>query len=78
MSFSKRQKKRKREADEVDLEILRHLKSEQDEANLYVLSVAERLRKLSPEQLSLARLKIEQVLYEVQYPPLSSYNYAMQ
>ena len=57
------------------MEILRHLKSEQDEASLYALSVAERLRKLSPDQVSLARLKIEQVLYEIQYPPLSSYNY---
>ena len=71
-------KKRKCEADEVDLEILRHLKSEQDEASLYGLSVAERLRKFSPDQVSLARLKIEQVLYEIQYPPLSSYNYDMQ
>ena len=71
-------KKRKCEADEVDLEILRHLKSKQDQASLYALSVAKRLQKLSPDQVSLARLKIKQVLYGIQYPPLSSYNYDMQ
>lgn len=41
--------------------------SSQVNASIYALSVAKRLRKLSPDQVSLARLKIEQVLYEIQY-----------
>lgn len=61
-------------ADEVDLEILRQLKDlekkepeEPDEEDMYAKSVAATLKKMSPEQRAMAKLKIQQVLYEVQY-----------
>ena len=61
-------------ADEVDLEILRQLKDldkkepeQPDEEDLYAKSVAGTLKKMTPEQRAMAKLKIQQVLYEVQY-----------
>ena len=69
--YSKPGKKRKSEApaDEVDTEILRQLKQGQelDEEDHYRQSVAGTLRKMSPEQRALAKIRIQQILYEIQY-----------
>lgn len=56
-------------ADEVDMEIIRQLKQGQelDEEDHYGQSVAGTLRKMSPEQRALAKIRIQQILYEIQY-----------
>ena len=60
-------------ADEVDMEIIRQLKGlekqgqELDEEDHYGQSVAGTLRKMSPEQRALAKMRIQQILYEIQY-----------
>jgi hypothetical protein len=63
---------RKRSPDPVDKELLEILKqsrssTDQDEHHHYGLSVGSQLRKLAPAKAAIARLKIERVLYEVQY-----------
>ena len=70
-------KKRKAhtESDKVDLEILRQLRDldrkdpelEPDKEDLYARSMAGSLRKMTPEQRALAKMKIQQILYETQY-----------
>ena len=72
-------------ADEVDVEILKQLKAMDskkepdrellDEEGVYAQSVAATLRKMTPEQRGMAKIKIQQILYEIQYcmPPQSSY-----
>ena len=59
-------------SDELDLEILKQLKSmdkeqNQEEEELYARSVAMTLQLMNPEQKALAKMKIQQVLYETQY-----------
>lgn len=66
-------------ADEIELEILHQLKGleksekEIDEEDQYSRSVVATLRNMSSEQRALAKIKIQQVLYEIQYcmPPAS-------
>ena len=59
--------------DEVDLETLRQLKGldkpqkEVDEEDLYSQSVAATLRNMTSEQRAMAKIKIQQILYEIQY-----------
>ena len=71
-------------ADEVDVEILKQLKAmdnkkepdhELDEESVYAQSVAVTLRKMTPEQRGMAKIKIQQILYDIQYcmPPQSFY-----
>lgn len=67
-------------ADEVDLEIIRQLKGmekqgqELDEEDHYGQSVAGTLRKMSPEQRALAKMRIQQILYEIQYSMPGNYH----
>lgn len=73
-------------ADDVDVEILKQLKAmdsnskkepdhELDEESVYAQSVAATLRNMTPEQREMAKIKIQQILYEIQYcmPPQSAY-----
>lgn len=66
----------------MDVEILRQLKamdSKKDQDleldGVYAQSVAATLRKMAPEQRAMAKIKIQQILYEIQYcmPPQNSY-----
>ena len=62
-------------ADDIDVEILRQLKAldkkeaehDLDEEGLYAQSIAGTLRKMTPEQRAMAKMKIQQILYEIQY-----------
>ena len=64
--------KRRTACNDVDIEILRQLKEtreEDDEDHLFGLSIAATLKKLEPQKKSLAKLRLQQVLYEVEYLP---------
>lgn len=70
----KYKKKRKRSAiDEVDEEILRQLgnmkDSDADQDSLFAQSIAASLRQMDPQKKSLAKIKIHQALYEVDFSP---------
>ena len=69
-------KKRKRSlttVDELELEILRELKQSKsetasaDEDDLFGQSIAATLKKLPPQQKALAKVKMQNLLYEVQF-----------
>ena len=72
--------KRKRAAmDEVDAEILRQLgtmkEPEADEDSLFAQSIAASLKRMGPQKKSLAKIKIQQALFEVEFarcPAVSS------
>ena len=59
--------------DEVDAEILRQLGSmkepEADEDSLFAQSVAASLKRMGPQKKSLAKIKIQQALFEVEFAP---------
>lgn len=68
---------------DIDVEILKELRREQtstnppDEDELFGQSVGATLKTMAPQQKSLAKLRIQQVMYEIQYcnaqPSPSSY-----
>jgi hypothetical protein len=71
--------KKAQEPDYIDLAMLDSLKeiqanivskatSEQDPDMSFCVDVASRLRKLSPPQNALAKLRIQEVLYQIEYP----------
>ena len=74
------------DADVFELEILRQLKEtapsttsteieNTDEDFAFGKTIALTLKRLQPQQKSLAKMKIQQLLYEIEFhPPLSSYH----
>ena len=76
-------------ADAIDIEILRQLKevttqpstgvstkNDTDEDFAYGRSIALSLKKLQPQQKSMAKLKIQQVLHDIEFlPPLPPLSY---
>jgi hypothetical protein len=76
-------KRRTVTTEDVDAEILRQLTDKnEDEDSLFGQSVAASLRKLDPQKKSLAKIRIQQTLYEIEFtmpvpvpqlpPPVSS------
>lgn len=59
--------------DEVDAEILRQLgnmkESEADQDSLFAQSIAAALKQMDPQKKSLAKIKIQQSLFEVEFGP---------
>ena len=57
--------------DEVDAEILRQLgtmkEPEADEDSLFAQSIAASLKQMDPQKKSLAKIKIQQALFEVEF-----------
>ena len=69
-----KQCKRKHAAmDEVDAEILHQLGSmkgpEADKDSLFAQSIAASLKRMDPQKKSLAKIKIQQALFEVEFAP---------
>ena len=67
-------------ADEVDLQILQNLKEMQqnvsEEEELFGKSVAASIRNMPPEQRAMAKIRIQQVLYDIQFQsPSAPYPY---
>ena len=68
-------KKRPRvDIDAVEMEILKQLKdtcmSDQDDEDMtFGQSIALTLKKMEPQQKSFAKIKIQEVLYAIQFPP---------
>lgn len=70
-------------ADDIDIAILKQLQDldkvdvAPDEDDLYARSVAEQLKKLTPKARGMAKMKIQQVLYEVQFCTPEAQNYSV-
>ena len=59
--------------DDLDREILKQLQkdvdatTEKDEDDLFGQSIGASLKKMAPQQKALAKMKIQQLLYEIQF-----------
>ena len=54
----------------MEMDLMKALKpKKQDEEELFGLSVAETLRRFSEQSKALAKMKITQALYDVEFPP---------
>ena len=60
---------KKRKVDEFETEVIKILKSDAkvDEHHYFGLTIAEQMRKLTPEQTSYLRLKINEVIHATLY-----------
>ena len=61
-------------ADNIDLEILRHLNegksADTDEDFLFGQSIAASLKTMDPQRKLFAKMKLQKVLYDAQYSPM--------
>lgn len=78
-SFKKRKSSSTQEYD-IDKEILEELRREQtvskpDEDELFGQSIGATLKTMTPQQKSLAKVRIQQVMYETQYSSVQPCQY---
>lgn len=67
-----RKKPKSSTSDDIEVEILKELRKGQslDEDELFGQSVGATLKKMTDQQKALAKMKIQQVMYEIQYCPV--------
>ena len=69
-------KRRRTTSEDVDAEILCQLtdmSKEEDEDSLFDQSIAASLKKMEPQKKSLAKIRLQQVLYEIEFSTPASY-----
>ena len=77
--WQQRNKKRHVQTDEVEIEILRYQKKDQQNRKSHVTktafgkSIGLRLKNLQPQKRSLAKIKIQEILHELEFPPTTQY-----
>ena len=52
---------------EILMELKRDTDAERDEDDVFGLSIGSTLKKITPQQKALAKLKIQQIMYEMQF-----------